>query len=130
MGRVNVAPWLTFYSMGLEERQRPAIGIFGNLQSAGCLGTREAVIAAHDQCVNGLIVDICKHQGKRCTLQFISEDRDKSLKSLWADTALQSLCSQDELWVAAVDRERKQNQERQEKGEGAMSEEEMERKSA
>ena len=88
------------------------------------------MIAAHDQCVNGLIVDICKHQGKRCTLQFISEDRDKSLKSLWADTALQSLCSQDELWVAAVDRERKHNQERQEKGEGAMSEEEMERKSA
>jgi hypothetical protein len=42
--------------------------------------------------------------------------------------ALQSLCSQDELWVAAVDREHKHNQERREKGECVMSEEEKERK--
>jgi hypothetical protein len=83
--------------MNSEVRQRTAIGIgtFGHIQSAGCQGNREAVIAAHNKCVNGLFADICKHQVKRCALRIISEDKDKSLKSLWKDKALQSVCSQE-----------------------------------
>ena len=68
-----------------DARQRIAIGTFGHIQSAGCLGTREAVIAAHTKCLNGLMEDICKHQVKRCAPRLVAEDKDKSLKSLWED---------------------------------------------
>ena len=81
----------------------------------GCLGTREAVIAAHNKCLNGLMEDICKHQVKRCALRLIAEDNDKSLKSLLEDEALQRICSQEELWAAAAEGERKRHQERQER---------------
>jgi hypothetical protein len=84
------------------------------------------VIAAHNKCVNGLIADICKYQVKRCALRFVSEDKEKSLKSLWKDKALKSICSQEELWAAAADGERRRNQERQEQEGNELSEEEME----
>jgi hypothetical protein len=111
-----------------DERQRTAIGTFGHIQSAGCLRTREAVIAAHNKCLNGLIEDICKHQVKRCALRLVVEDKDKSLKSLWKDKTVQRICSQEELWAAAAEGERRRNQERQEQGGKELSEEEMEQK--
>ena len=85
-----------------DARQRTAIGTFGHIQSAGCLGTREAVIAAHNKCLNGLIEDICRHQVKRWALRLIAEDKDKSLRSLWEDETLQEICSQEELWAAVA----------------------------
>ena len=84
------------------------------------------MIAAHNKCVNGLIADICKYQVQRCALRFVSEDKEKSLKSLWKDKALKSICSQEELWAAAADGERRRNQERQEQEGNELSEEEME----
>ena len=79
------------------------------------LGTREAVTAAHNKCLNGLMEDICRHQVKRYALRLIAEDKDKSLRSLWEDEALQRICSQEELWAAAAEGERKRHQERQER---------------
>ena len=111
-----------------DARQRTAIGTFGHIQSAGCLGTREAVIAAHNKCLNGLMEDICKHQVKRCALRLIAEDKDKSLRSLWEDKALQRICSQKELWAAAAEGERKRHQEMREQEGNEISEEEMEAK--
>ena len=101
-------------NLNSDARQRTAIGTFGHIQSAGCLGTREAVTAAHNKCLNGLMEDICKHQVKRCALRLIAEDKDKSLRSLWEDKALQRICSQKELWAAAAEGERKRHQERRE----------------
>ena len=109
-------------ALNSDARQRTAVGTFGHIQSAGCLGTREAVIAAHNKCVNGLVADICKHQVKRCALRFISNDKDKSLKSLWKDWALQNICSREELWAAAADRERRSCTERRGQGGNALSE--------
>ena len=85
-------------ALNSDARQRTAVGTFWHIQSVRCLGTKEAVIAAHNKCVNGLVADICKHQVKRCALRFIFEDKDKSLKSLWKDRTLQNICSQEGLW--------------------------------
>ena len=52
----------------MNARQRTAVGTFGHIQSAGCLGTREEVIAAHNKFVNGLVAGICKQQIKKCAL--------------------------------------------------------------
>jgi hypothetical protein len=78
------------------------------------------VTVAHNQCVNGLVIDIRNHQGKQCTLRFISEDKDKSLKSLWADKVFERFGSHEDIWKVAADRERKRTQERQEQGEEPM----------
>ena len=86
------------------------------------------MIAAHNKCLNGLIEDICKHQVKRCALRLVVEDKDKSLKSLWKDKTVQRICSQEELWAAAAEGERRRNQERQEQEGNELSEEEMEQK--
>ena len=64
----------------------------GHIQSAGCLGQREVVIAAHNACIRELLREVNVH-GR--------------LGTLWVQEECNEFCSMEELWESVRDEEMK-----------------------
>lgn len=77
-------------------------GIYGHIQSAACLATKESVTAAHNKCLNALIEAIIKHKKKKSSIAFIKEDTDVTFKTAWQNSELQRICTAQQIEQEAV----------------------------
>ena len=58
-----------------------------HIQSAGCRAQRKCVIRAHNKCWKYLLCAISEH-GEARDFEFIGEDKDGQLESLWKETKI------------------------------------------
>ena len=58
------------------------------IQSAGCKAQRKSVIGAHNRCWKYLLCAITKYGKAERNFEFIGEDKDRQLKSLWKNTGI------------------------------------------
>jgi ribonuclease HI len=79
----------------------------GHIQSAGCLGQKEVVTAAHNACIRGLLQEIDVHGKADRHMKLLTLERESSLGSLWDQEQCAQFCSKDELWEAAKEEEMK-----------------------
>ncbi len=79
----------------------------GHIQSAGCLGQKEVVTAAHDACIRELLQEIDVHGKADRHMKLLTLERESSLGSLWDQEQCAQFCSKDELWEAAKEEEMK-----------------------
>jgi hypothetical protein len=77
-------------------------GTYGHIQSAACLATKKSVTVAHNKCLNELIDAIIKHKKKKSKIVFIKEDTDVSFKTAWQTSALQQVCTVQQMEQAAM----------------------------
>ena len=73
----------------------------GHIQSAGCLGQKEVVTAAHNACTRELLQEIDVHGKADRHMKLLTLERESSLGSLWDQEQCAQFCSKDELWEAA-----------------------------
>ena len=74
----------------------------GHIQSAGCLGQKEVVTAAHNACIRELLQEIEVHgKADRHMKKLLTLEKESSLGSLWDQEQCAQFCSKDELWEAA-----------------------------
>jgi hypothetical protein len=76
----------------------------GHIQSAGCLGQKEVVTAAHNVCIRELLQAIDMHgktdrHMKILTIELAIEHREQG--TLWDQEQCTQVCSKEELWAAA-----------------------------
>ena len=57
-------------------------------QSAGCKAQKKSVIGAHNRCWKYLLGAISKHGEAKRDVEFIGEDKDRQLESLWRETRI------------------------------------------
>jgi hypothetical protein len=79
----------------------------GHIQSAGCLGQKEVVTAAHNACIRELLQEIDVHGKADRHMKLLTLERESSLGSLWDQEQCAQFCSKDELWEAAKEEEMK-----------------------
>jgi hypothetical protein len=79
----------------------------GHIQSAGCLGQKEVVTAAHNACIRELLQEIDVHGKADRHMKLLTLERERSLGSLWDQEQCAQFCSKDELWEAAKEEEMK-----------------------
>ncbi len=79
----------------------------GHIQSAGCLGQKEVVTAAHNTCIRELLQEIDVHGKADRHMKLLTLERESSLGSLWDQEQCAQFCSKDELWEAAKEEEMK-----------------------
>ena len=84
-----------------------------HIQSAGCRAQKESVISAHNRCWQYLLKAIQEHGNETRNIDFIGDDKDKQLATLWTESTIQSIVSWNELKEIA-DRQiaQKQNSQR------------------
>ena len=70
-------------------------------QSAGCLGQKEVVTAAHNACIQELLQEIEVHGKADRNMKLLTLEKESSLGSLWDQEQCAQFCSKDELWEAA-----------------------------
>jgi hypothetical protein len=58
------------------------------IQSAGCKARKKSVIGAHNRCWKYLLGAISKHGEAKRDVEFIGEDKDRQLESLWRETRI------------------------------------------
>ena len=85
------------YDEGMVNR-----GTYGHIQSAACLATKKSVTVAHNKCLNELIDAIIKPKKKKSKIVFIKEDTDVSFKTAWQTSALQQVCTVQQMEQAAM----------------------------
>jgi hypothetical protein len=56
-----------------------------HIQSAGCKAQKKSVIGAHNRCWKYLLCAITKHGEAKRNFEFIGEDKDRQLESLWRE---------------------------------------------
>ena len=78
----------------------------GHISSAGCLGQRAVVTAAHHNCFDALMADVIKHVGKESSRVFTTLDTEMTLSTLWDQEGLEAVCSKEDLWQEAGEVER------------------------
>ena len=78
----------------------------GHISSAGCLGQRAVVTAAHHNCFDALMADVIKHVGKESSRVFTTLDTEMTLSTLWDHEGLEAVCSKEDLWQEACEVER------------------------
>jgi hypothetical protein len=78
-----------------------------HIQSAGCLGQKEVVTAAHNACIRELLQEIDVHGKADRHMKLLTLERESSLGSLWDQEQCAQFCSKDELWEAAKEEEMK-----------------------
>ena len=78
-----------------------------SIQSAGCLGQKEVVTAAHDACIRELLQEIDAHGKADRHMKLLTVETESRLGTLWDQEQCMQLCSKDELWEAAKAEEMK-----------------------
>jgi hypothetical protein len=79
----------------------------GHIQSAGCLGQKEVVTAAHNACIRELLQEIDAHGKADRHMKLLTVETESRLGTLWDQEQCMQLCSKDELWEAAKAEEMK-----------------------
>ena len=59
-----------------------------HIQSAGCKAQKTSFIGAHNRCWRYLLGAISKHGEAKHDVEFIGEDKDRQLESLWRETRI------------------------------------------
>jgi hypothetical protein len=59
-----------------------------HIKSAGCKAQKKSVIGAHNRCCKYLLGAISKHGEAKRDVEFIGEDKDRQLESLWRETRI------------------------------------------
>jgi hypothetical protein len=62
-----------------------------HIQSAGCTAQKKSVIGAHNKCWKYLLGAFTKFGKAERKLEFIGDDKDRQLESLWKDTEIGNL---------------------------------------
>ncbi len=78
-----------------------------HIQSAGCLGQKEVVTAAHNACIRELLQEIDAHGKADRHVKLLTVETESRLGTLWDEGQCMQLCSKDELWEAAKEEEMK-----------------------
>jgi hypothetical protein len=78
----------------------------GHIQSAGCLGQKEVVIAAHNACIRELLQGIDGHGKADRHMKLLTIETESRLRTLW-DQEQCTQVSKDELWEAAKEEDMK-----------------------
>jgi hypothetical protein len=81
--------------------------IIGHIQSAGCLGQKEVVTAAHNACIRELLQEVIVHGKADRHMRLLTIETESRLGTLWDQEACNQFCSKEELWEAARDEEMK-----------------------
>ena len=64
---------------------------------AGCRAQKESVISAHNRCWQYLLKAIQEHGNETRKIDFIGDDKDKQLATLWTESTIQNIVSWNEL---------------------------------
>jgi hypothetical protein len=59
-----------------------------HIQSAGCGAQRKSVTGTHNKCWKYLLCAIAEHGEAKRDFEFIGEDKDRQLESLWKETKI------------------------------------------
>jgi len=73
----------------------------GHIQSAGCLGQKEVVTAAHNACIWELLQEVDMHGKVDRHMKLLTIETESRLGTLWDQEQCTKLCSKDELWEAS-----------------------------
>ncbi len=79
----------------------------GHIQSAGCLGQKEVVTAAHNACIRELLQEVNVHGKADRHMRLLTIETESRLGTLWDQEECNRFCSKEELWEAARDEEMK-----------------------
>ena len=79
----------------------------GHIQSAGCLGQKEVVTAAHKTCIRELLQEVNVHGKADRHMRLLTIETESRLGTLWDQEECNQFCSKDELWEAAKEEEMK-----------------------
>jgi len=79
----------------------------GHIQSAGCLGQKEVVTAAHNACIRELLQEVDVHGKADRHMKLLTIETESRLDTLWDQEQCTQFCSRDELWEAAKEEEMK-----------------------
>ena len=77
----------------------------GHIQSAGCLGHKEVVTAAHNACIRELLQAIDMHWKTDRHMKLLTIEKESRLGTLWDQEKCTQVCSKEELWEAAKEEE-------------------------
>jgi hypothetical protein len=77
----------------------------GHIQSAGCLGQKEVVTAAHNACILELLQVVNVHGKAVRHMRLLTCETESRLGTLWDQKACNQICSKEEFWEAARDEE-------------------------
>ena len=73
----------------------------GHIQSAGCLGQKEVVTAAHNACIRELLQEVNVHEKADRHMRLLTIETESRLGTLWDQEECNRFCSKKELWAAA-----------------------------
>ena len=79
----------------------------GHIQSAGCLGQKEVVAAAHNACIRELLQAVNVHRKADRHMKLLTIETESRLGTLWDKEQCKQFCSKEEWWEAAREKERK-----------------------
>jgi ribonuclease HI len=79
----------------------------GHIQSAGCLGQKKVVTAAHNACIRELLQNIDRHGKADRHMKLLTVETESRLGTLWDQEQCMQFCSKEELWEAAKAEEMK-----------------------
>jgi hypothetical protein len=79
----------------------------GHIQSAGCLGQKEVVTAAHNACIRELLQEVNVHGKADRQMKFLTVETESRLGTLWDQEHCTQFCSKGELWEASKEEEMK-----------------------
>ena len=79
----------------------------GHIQSAGCLGQKEVVTAAHNACIRELLQEIDAHGKADGHMKLLTVETESRFGTLQDQEQCMQLCSKEELWEAAKEEEMK-----------------------
>ena len=88
----------------------------GHILSAGCLGQKEVVIAAHNACIRELLQEGDGHGKADRHMKLLTIETESRLGTLWDQEQCTQFCSKDELWEAAKEEEMKSRGRRHRRG--------------
>ena len=77
----------------------------GHIQSAGCLGQKEVVTAAHNACIRELLQAIDMHGKTDRHMKLLTIEKKSRLSTLWDQEQCTQVCPKEELWEAAKEEE-------------------------
>jgi hypothetical protein len=75
----------------------------GHIQSAGCLGQKEVVTAAHNACIRELLQEVNVHGKAGRHMKLLTIKTESRLSTLWDQEECNQFCSKEELSEAARD---------------------------
>ena len=72
----------------------------GHIQSAGCLGQKEVVTAAHNECIRELLQEVNVHGKADRQMKLLTIETESRLGTLWDQEECNQFCSKEESWEA------------------------------